>query len=118
MKRKISYGSKVYLATQGIDMRKQANGLAAVVQGAFGADLFDGSMVVFCNTGHTIVKILCWDKDGFVLFYKRRERGRFWWPKFDASEDKTVIVSENDLNRLLDGLVMEQFVPKKNYAVI
>ena len=118
MKRKISYGDKVYLATHGVDMRKQINGLAAVVQGVFGADLFDGSMFVFCNSNRTIVKILAWEIDSFVLYYKRRERGRFWWPKFDASEDGTVLVSENDLNRLLDGLVMEQFVPKKNYAVI
>ena len=118
MKRKISRGNKVYLSTQGVDMRKQVNGLAAVVQGVFGADLFDGSMFVFCNTSHTIVKILFWDIDGFGIYYKKRERGRFWWPKFDISEDGTVLVSENDLNRLLDGLVMEQFVPKKNYAVI
>jgi transposase len=108
----------VYLATQGVDMRKQVNGLAAVVQGAFGADLFDGSMFVFCNTNKTIIKILCWDIDGFVLYYKRREKGRFFWPRFDAGEDGTVFVSENDLNRLLDGLVMEQFVPKRSYVVI
>jgi len=118
VKRKISCGTKVYLATHGVDMRKQVNGLAAVVQGVFGADLFDGSMFVFCNEGRTIIKILCWDVDGFVLYYKRRESGRFCWPKFAPNGDGTVSVSENDLNRLLDGLVMEQFVPKKNYAVI
>jgi transposase len=111
----------VYLATQGVDMRKQVNGLAAVVQGAFGADLFDGSMFVFCNTNKTIIKILCWDVDGFVLYYKRREKGHYYWPKFDtddACENGTVSVSENDLNRLLDGLVMEQFVPRRSYLVI
>ena len=118
MKRKLSRGNKVYLATQGTDMRKQVNGLAAVVQGVFGADLFDGTMFVFCNENRTIIKILFWDIDGFVLFYKRREKGRFYWPKFDVSADGTASVSENDLNRLLDGLVMEQFVPKKNYAVV
>lgn len=99
-------------------MRKQINGLAAVVQGVFGADLFDGSMFVFCNNDRTIIKILAWDIDGFVLFHKRREKGRFFWPKFDPCGDGTVSVNENDLNRLLDGLVMEQFVPKKNYAAI
>ena len=67
MNRKISYGDKVFLATHSVDMRKQINGLAAVVQGVFGADLFDGSMFVFCNNDRTIVKILAWDIDGFVL---------------------------------------------------
>jgi len=75
-------------------------------------------MFVFCNENRTIIKILFWDIDGFVLFYKRCEKGRFYWPKFDVSADGTVLISENDLNRLLDGLVMEQFVPKKNYAVV
>jgi transposase len=118
MKRRFSRGSKVYLATQGADMRKQVNGLAAIVQSSFGADLFDGSMFVFCNSSKKIIKILCWDIDGFVLYYKRRERGCFYWPKFDRCEDGTVSVGENDLNRLLDGLVMEQFVPKRSYKVI
>lgn len=118
MRRKFSRGSNVYLATKGVDMRKQINGLAAVVQGVFGADLFDGSMFVFCNNAHNIIKILCWDTDGFVLYHKRRERGRFYWPKSFDTADGTVSVSENDLNRLLDGLIMEQFVPKKRYAMI
>jgi len=118
MKRKISRSDKVYLSTHSVDMRKQVNGLAAVVQSVFDTDLFDGSMFVFCNEDRTIIKILCWDIDGFVLFYKRRERGRFHWPKFEHRDDGTVSVSENDLNRLLDGLVMEQFIPKKRYAVV
>ena len=118
MKRKISRGTRVYLATHGVDMRKQVNGLAAVVQGVFGADLFDGSMFVFCSQDRKIIKILCWDLDGFVMYYKRREKGQFPWPKFEPGGDGTVSVSENDLNRLLDGLIMEQFVPKRNYAVI
>ena len=118
MKRRLGGGGKVYLATQGVDMRKQINGLAAIVQGEFDAELFDGSMFVFCNGSRNIIKILCWDKDGFVLYYKRRERGRFYWPRFGSGADETVSVSENDMNRLFAGLVMEQFVPKKNYAVI
>jgi len=99
-------------------MRKQINGLAQIVQAEFGADLYDGTMFVFCNSRRKIVKILCWDADGFVLYIKRRERGRFFWPRFAPEGDEAVSVSENDLNRLLDGLTMEQFVPKRNYAVI
>jgi hypothetical protein len=118
MKRRLVQNNKVYLATQGVDMRKQVNGLAQIVQGEFKIELYDGSLFVFCNNSRKIVKILCWDVDGFVLYYKRRERGRFFRPKFDPSGDETVSVSENDLNRLLDGPVMEQFVPKRKYAVI
>jgi hypothetical protein len=118
MNRKLTKSEHVYLSTGITDMRKQVNGLAAIVQGEFGLDLYDGAMFVFCNRQKNKVKILHWDTDGFVLYYKRRERGRFFWPTFHGNPDGTVSVSENDLNRLLDGLVMEQFIPRKNYAVI
>ena len=70
----------VYLCTRNTDMRKSINGLAAIVQGYFGMDPFDGTMFVFINRTHDKIKILTWDADGFVLHYKRREKGRFQWP--------------------------------------
>jgi transposase len=118
VKRKLTYKGHVHLATHGVDMRKQINGLAAIVQGSFEADLYEGGLFVFCNNSRTIIKILYWDVDGFVLFQKRRERGRFYWPKFSDTTDDTVVISDSDMNRLLDGLVMEEFIPKTNYAVV
>jgi transposase len=118
MNRKLTKSEQVYLSMGITDMRKQVNGLAAIVQGEFGLDLYDGAMFVFCNRQKNKVKLLHWDTDGFVLYYKRRERGRFFWPTFRENSDGTVSVSENDLNRLLDGLIMEQFIPRKNYAII
>ena len=70
----------VYLSCGHMDMRKSINGLAAVVQGAFELDPFQGALFVFCNKDKNKIKVLHWDKDGFALYYKRRERGRFCWP--------------------------------------
>ena len=72
---------------------------------------------MFMNGNKTRLKILQWDKDGFALYYKRREKGQFYWPRFDDNTG-AVTVSPGDIDRLLDGLVMEQFVPKINYAVV
>jgi len=114
---RICRSSKVFLSCTPIDMRKSINGLAAIVQGSFNQDLFDGTLFVFINKNKDKIKVLKWDKDGFILYYKRRERGRFNWPSL--SEDQTTItVSKEDLYRLLDGLIMEQFIPKKQYAVV
>jgi transposase len=118
MNRKLSYSSSVYLATGITDMRKSINGLAAIVQGEFKIDLFEGAMFVFCNRHRNKIKILHWDKDGFVLYYKRREKGRYVWPDILKNPDGTVSVSEEDMNRLLDGLIMEQFIPRRNYEVM
>lgn len=107
----------VYLSCGYADMRKSINGLATIVQGSFQLDLFAGALFVFCNKDKNKIKVLHWDKDGFALYYKRRERGRFCWPSIN-DQDKTVNVTAGDLNRLLDGLVMEQFIPHKSFKII
>jgi len=115
--RMIGSAAKVYISREKTDMRKSINGLAQVVQESFKLNAFTSAIFVFCNGDKNKIKILQWDKDGFSLYYKRREKGRFWWPSF---EDKTgaITISKSDLNRLLDGLLMEQFVPHKSYIVV
>lgn len=107
----------VYLSCDHIDMRKSINGLAAVVQGTFELDPFQGALFVFCNKDKNKIKVLHWDKDGFALYYKRRERGRFCWPTL-SEQSSTVDVTIDDLNRLLDGLLMEKFIPHKKYTLL
>ena len=114
---RISGNSRVYLSCSHIDMRKSINGLAAVVQGSFELDLFDGTLFVFCNKNKDKIKVLKWDKDGFSLYYKRREKGRFQWPSLSEGAN-AINISKKDLYRLLDGLIMEQFIPHKQYTVI
>lgn len=117
MLKRLKPNTPVYICRENTDMRKSINGLAAIVQGHFKLDPFGGALFVFCNGQKDKIKILWWDKDGFVLYYKRRERGRFNWPVF-KEENGTVSISKSDLHRLLDGLMMEQFIPHKSYMVI
>ncbi|MDD4565930.1 MAG: IS66 family insertion sequence element accessory protein TnpB [Eubacteriales bacterium] len=75
--RRFPVKTAVYLSCGHIDMRKSINGLAAVVQGTFELDPFQGALFVFCNKDENKIKVLHCDKDYFALYYKRRERGRF-----------------------------------------
>jgi len=59
------------------------------------------------------VKILHWSHNGFWLYYRRLERGRFDWP--ETSDAKTMVITRRELNWLLDGLPLEQ--PKAHRAV-
>lgn len=92
-------GKAVYLACGYTDMRKQINGLSAIVEGSFELDPFGGALFVFCNRNRDRVKILEWDGDGFWLYFKRLEKGRFRWPGSDGS--RTMALSGEELHLLL-----------------
>ena len=96
---------KVYLACGKTDMRKQINGLAAIVEGSFKLDPFDGALFVFCNRNRDRIKILEWDGDGFWLYFKRLEKGRFRWPAL--GEESTMTLTGEELSILLGGAKVE-----------
>lgn len=87
-------------------MRKSIDGLAALVQESFKLDPFSPCLFVFCNRQRNKLKILHWQHNGFWLYYRRLERGRFEWP--DLGSNKTLTVTRRELNWLLDGLSLSQ----------
>jgi transposase len=92
-------GKKIYLACGVTDMRKSINGLAAVVEGSFKLDPFDAALFVFCNRQRDRLKILGWDGDGFWLYFKRLEKGRFRWPTI--GDEATMTLSGEEFSHLL-----------------
>lgn len=98
-------GKPVYLACGHTDMRKNINGLAAIVEGSFSLNPFEEAMFVFCNRSRDRIKILEWDSDGFWLHFKRLEKGHFKWP--DASGEATLSLSSDELAILLGGTRVE-----------
>jgi len=95
----------VYLACGHTDMRKQINGLAAIVEGSFKLDPFDASLFVFCNRKRDRIKILEWDGDGFWLYFKRLEKGRFRWT--DNTGGATMTLTAEELTIMLSGSKVE-----------
>jgi len=94
---------RIYLCTTPTDMRKSIDGLAAVVCNAWQLDAFSGYLFVFPSRRGDRIKILYWDRGGFVVYYKRLERGRFKVPLFDANA-KTAELEATELSMLLDGI--------------
>jgi len=98
-------GKRVFLACGNTDMRKSINGLAAIVEGSFKLDPFDGALFVFCNRKRDRVKVLVWDGDGYWLYFKRLEKGHFRWPT--VGEDATMTLTGDELATLLSGTRIE-----------
>jgi transposase len=94
---------RIYLATTPTDMRKSIDGLCAVVRNAWQLDAFSGYLFVFASRRGDRIKILYWDRGGFVVYYKRLECGRFKLPLFDASA-KAAELEATELSMLLDGI--------------
>lgn len=98
-------GKRVFLACGQTDMRKSINGLAAMVEGSFKLNPFDGAIFVFCNRNRDRIKILEWDSDGFWLYFKRLEKGHFRWPASGA--EQTLTLTGEELSILLGGTRVE-----------
>jgi len=99
-------GRRIYLACGSTDMRKQINGLLALVEGDFHMNAFDEALFVFCNRQRNRLKILTWDADGFWLHFKRLEKGRFRWPS--ASGESTMTLTDEEMELLLGNSKLTQ----------
>lgn len=97
----IPHGVRVYLAAGRTDMRKGMNGLSMLVQDVLRKDPFSGHLFVFRGRRGDLLKILAWDGQGFCLFAKRLERGRFIWPSLETG---VVSLSAAQLSMLLEGI--------------
>jgi transposase len=93
----------IYLAATPVDMRNSIDGLAAIVRNEWKEDVYCGHLFAFTSKRGDRVKILVWERGGFVLYYKRLERGRFRVPavKDDALG---VQLDSAQLTMLLEGI--------------
>lgn len=95
-------GVRIFLASQPADLRKSFDGLAQLAREVVRQDpLSSGHLFVFHNRTGRRVKILFWDRTGWVLWYKRLESGIFRFPLGDAPSAE---IDAIQLRLLLDGI--------------
>ena len=94
---------KVFLCLAPVDMRLSFDRLAALVTDFHGEDPLSGHLYVFSSKRRDRVKVLYWDRDGLVLWYKRLERGTFPFPA-PSGVGASLSVTPGALAMLLDGV--------------
>ena len=77
----LSSSHRYYLYKGACDMRKGFHGLSGLVTGKMGKDPISGDVFIFINRRATHIKLLHWESGGFVIYYKRLEKGTFSLPK-------------------------------------
>ncbi|WP_321476298.1 IS66 family insertion sequence element accessory protein TnpB [uncultured Paludibaculum sp.] len=95
--------ARIWLAAEAADMRCGFDRLAERVKAVIGQDPLSGHLFVFRSRRGDRLKILVWDRDGFVLWYKRLEAGTFKLPRVEAGSS-SVELRASELAMVLDGI--------------
>jgi transposase len=90
----------IYIASKPVDIRMSINGLSNFVQHEISSHLHDGSIYVFYNRNRDKIKCLFWDRNGFVVYYKRLDKTKF---KVREMLHEIEAISAEDLEILLAG---------------
>jgi transposase len=98
-------GPRIWLAAEATDMRCGFDRLAQRVQSVIGEDPLSGHLFLFRSRDGNRLKILTWDRDGYVLWYKRLETGVFKLPRITPG-GRSIELRASELAMLLDGIDM------------
>jgi len=102
---------KVFLWSDFVDLRKGFDGLSALVQEVLEEDPFSGQCFVFKNRRSNRIKLLMWDGTGFVLAYKRLDKGTFYWPRPASGK---IHVTQAELGLIFDGMDWRRIALKQS----
>ena len=100
----LSAAVRIYVAAAPCDLRRGCDGLSALTRSVIGADPMSGHLFVFLNRRRDRIKLLAWDRTGFVVVYKRLERGTFRLPMAPRAGQQHVDLDAGELLLMLEGL--------------
>jgi len=109
----VSTKVRIFLCTKPTDLRKGFDGLHGLVLEVLKQDPLSGDLFVFLNKRRDRLKLLVWEGDGWLILYKRLERGTFAAP---AGQEDSVALSSAQLALLLGGIDLRETRQRKRYA--
>lgn len=110
----LSEQHKYYYYTGICDMRKGFDGLSGIVMTQMCRKPTDGSVYIFINRRRDRMKLLVWQSHGFLLYYKRLERGTFELP-IHENDQTTLKLNQEILLLMLRGIKLKKIERKTRY---
>jgi len=110
----LSANLRYFLCCTCIDIRNSFDGLAGIVRNHLGKDPVSGDIFIFLNKTRTHIKLLYWDGDGFALFYKRMEKGKY---ALTVHHEISKELKREELLMLLEGLSFSEMKQKKRFKM-
>jgi transposase len=105
-------GARIWMASEATDMRCGFD--AEHVRAVIGESPQSGHLFVFRSRRGDRLKILVWDRDGFVLWYKRLELGVFKLPRVEQGA-RSVELRASELAMILDGIDVSKLKRVRRY---
>jgi len=99
----INPSTRVFVCSKPIDMRYAFDALSGLVKSHFAMNPFSSHIFVFFSRRRDRMKLLFWDSDGFVLYYKRLERSTYSWV-LDLDLDAGGEIQASDFALILAGI--------------
>ena len=104
-----SPAQRYFLYRDAADMRKSFDGLCGLVTAGLKRDPLSGDVFVFINRRRTHIKLLVWDRNGFVIYYKRLEKGSFEIPASGTPNWHQLVL-------MLEGISLKSVRYRKRYS--
>lgn len=111
-----AHSMRIWLAAEATDMRRGFDRLAEHARAVIGADPLGNNLFVFRSRRGDRLKILVWDRDGYVLWYKRLEVGVFKLPRVEPNAG-SVELRASELAMILDGIDLSQLKRLPRYEL-
>lgn len=108
-----SSSQRFFLYRGATDMRRSFAGLSGIVTNELQKPLTSGDVFIFINKPRNSIKLLVWDRNGFVIYYKRLEEGTFEIP---AGNEKSVVIKWDELVMMLEGISLKSVQRRKRYT--
>jgi len=107
---------QVYMHREPIDFPAGINSLAVLVQETMALDPFAPAIFAFCNRRRDRLKLLFFDRSGFVLILEQLTEDKFRWPRREAA---IATLTTEQLHWILDGIDIDAMVryPVRHYQV-
>jgi transposase len=108
----LSSSHSYHLYSRPCDMRKSFDALSGLVRNELQRDPVGGEVFVFVNRSRNCLKLLHWEGGGFVLYYKRLERGTFPLPRLQAGG---TALKWPELVLMVEGIQVEKSVQRPRF---
>lgn len=106
---------RIYMASEPVDLRRGFDGLSAATRHIIRADPLSGHLFVFVNRRSNRLKVLLWQPSGFLLLYKRLERGTFKLPRAPSLGHRHIEMDSAELALMIEGIDLRDAQRRKRW---